>query len=151
MPVAVEIKTASWFEDSVDFGYSFVHPVDISVHAAIPTIFKTADFAFVPPNHSVVAIGEKRRISVAQINRIVRNGFENFEIVTENEGIHRLKIRLEIKNNLHKIKTKKQKIVKNCVEKQLFDFIFHFYKIALINLGNFVIQSFDINGAKMRN
>lgn len=58
------------------------------VHAAAPPVHEGAHLAGVAPDDLVVAVGEERRVEVNEVNGRGVEGFEDFEVIAEEELVH---------------------------------------------------------------
>jgi hypothetical protein len=53
------------------------------VNAACPSILKTSYLSAIAPNNLVIAVAEKRRVKVNQINALALKRFKYFEVVSQ--------------------------------------------------------------------
>jgi hypothetical protein len=58
-------------------------------NSAGPAVLKTADFPRVSPDNLVVAVAEKRRVKIDEVNTVRAYCLENFEIVAEDKAVYR--------------------------------------------------------------
>jgi hypothetical protein len=80
--------TARGFEDAVHFRNPFLEPRDIMINTAGPAVLKTADLPRVSPDNLVVAVAEKRRVKVDEVNAVRFHTLEDFKIVAEDKAVY---------------------------------------------------------------
>jgi hypothetical protein len=97
VPIAMQKYAPCGLENTVHLRNPLLEPRDIMVNPSSPTVLETPHLPRVSPDNLVVAVAEKRRIKVDEVNAVRIHAFEDFEVVAEDEFIYRHTI--SISNN----------------------------------------------------
>ena len=80
MPVAVVVEGAGVLQDAVQFHAAGPHKVDVSLRRGV-AVLEGAFFLCLAPEDLIVAVRVERRVDINQVNALVREFLELFEIV----------------------------------------------------------------------
>ena len=80
MPVAVVVEAAGFLEDAGELDAAGTHVVDVGRRGGV-AVFEGSLFLRLAPEDFVVAVGVERRIDVDQVNAVIGQLGELFEVV----------------------------------------------------------------------